>query len=368
MKTVAAVARTEKAPFSLEEVTLPEPEGADVLVRIAGVGICHTDLASRDGTLGAPFPSIFGHEGAGVVEKVGPLVTKLRPGDHVVLAPASDGTCRHCQTGNPMYCEHFTELNFQTEPRAEGASLSDGKTAALRYFGQSSFGHHALASERNAVKVPTDIPLHLLGPLGCGIQTGAGTVMNGLRPEAGQSIVILGTGAVGLAAIIGAAVCGCGDIIAVDRVDSRLEMARELGATHTINTSNVTDLGTAIMEIVPHGVDFIVDCAGVAGLLGAAILGLGKLGTVALVAVPPTSDRKLEVAWFPTLLQGQSVRGFVEGNSVPDIFIPRMIELYVQGRFPFDKIIKTYPFDQINRAVEDQLTGATIKAVLKAGD
>lgn len=364
MKTFAAVSRAEKQPFKVEEVVLPEPEGTDVLVRIAGVGICHTDLASRDGTLGAPFPSIFGHEGAGIVEKVGPLVSKLKPGDHVVLAPASDGTCRHCQSGNPMYCDHFNELNFQTDAHAVGARLSDDKSAALRYFGQSSFGHHALASERNAVKVPTNVPLHLLGPLGCGIQTGAGTVMNGLRPEAGSSIVILGTGAVGLAAILGAVVCGCADIIAVDRVDSRLEVARDLGATSTINTINLSDLGTAIMEIVPHGVDYIVDCAGNAGLLNAAILGLGKLGTVALVAVPPSVDRKLELSWFPTLLQGQSVRGFVEGNSIPDIFIPRMIELFQQGRFPFDKLIKTYPFADINKAVDDQLSGATIKAVL----
>ncbi|MBW9051063.1 NAD(P)-dependent alcohol dehydrogenase [Rhizobium mesosinicum] len=365
MKTVAAVSRQAKEPFSIEEIELPEPVGNEVLVQIRGVGICHTDLASRDGTLGAPFPAVFGHEGAGVVLRVGPAVTKLKKGDHVVLAPASDGTCKHCQSGQPMYCEHFTDLNFQTDPAERAAKLSDGTSAALRYFGQSSFAHYALASERNTVKVRNDVPLEILGPLGCGIQTGAGTVMNGLRPEPGSSIAILGGGAVGLAAVLGAVVSGCGTIAVVDRVASRLELARELGATNPINTSVTPDLGTELIAAAPGGFDYIVDCAGNAGLMTASLLALGKLGVLALVAVPPAVDRKLELPWFPTLLQGQSVRGFVEGNSIPDIFIPRMIDLFAQGRFPFDKLVTKYRFDQINEAVAHQLSGKTIKAVLQ---
>ncbi|MBO9708039.1 MAG: NAD(P)-dependent alcohol dehydrogenase [Caulobacter sp.] len=367
MKSLAAVVRTPKTPFVLETVDLPEPGPREVLVRVVGVGVCHTDLASRDGLLGAPFPAIFGHEGAGVVEAIGSAVTKLAVGDHVVLAPASDGTCHQCETGAPMYCDHFNALNFQTDPDGPRARLDDGAQAYLKYFGQSSFGQYALAGERNAVKVRKDVPLHLLGPLGCGIQTGAGTVMNGMRPRAGSTIMILGTGAVGLAALLGAVVCGCATIIAVDRVDSRLELARSLGATHGINTTGLTDLGAAVREIVPQGVDYIVDAAGAPGLIQAALAGLGRLGMLGLVAVPPTADRSLELPWFPMLLAGQSVRGFVEGDSVPDIFIPQMIELYRQGRFPFDRLIKAYPFDQINAAIADQLAGQTIKAVLEIG-
>jgi aryl-alcohol dehydrogenase len=367
VKTLAATVSSAKEPFVLEQADLPKLDTFDVLVRISGVGICHTDLASRDGLLGAPFPSIFGHEGAGIVDQVGPGVRKVAPGDHVVLAPATDGICNQCQTGAPMYCEHFNDLNFQLDKDGPRATLTGGRQAYLKYFGQSSFAQYALASERNAVKVRSDIDLRLLGPLGCGIQTGAGTVINGMRPHVGTSIAILGTGAVGLAAILGAAVCGCATVIAVDRVTSRLELAKSLGATHAINTSDVPDLAGAIREIAPRGVDYIVDSAGVPALITATMGALGRLGMLGLVAVPPTADRKIELPWFSMLLQGQSVQGFTEGNSVPDIFIPQMIELYRQGRFPFDKLIQVYPFEQINQAIEDQRSGKTIKAVLEMG-
>lgn len=367
MKTHAAVARTPKAEFSIEEIELPELGATDVLVRIIGVGVCHTDIASRDGLLGAPFPAIFGHEGSGVVEKVGAGVSKLKAGDHVVLAPNSDGTCHQCERGEPMYCDHFNELNFQTDPDGPAATLADGARAYLKYFGQSSFAHYAIASERNAIAVRKDVPLNILGPLGCGIQTGAGTVMNGMRPQDGASIAILGTGPVGMAAILGAVACGCATVIAVDRVPERLALAADIGATHGIDTTIQSDVGAAIREIAPEGVDFIVDSAGVQPLITSALGGLGRLGELGLVAVPPTADRILELPWFPMLLAGQRVRGYVEGNSIPDIFIPQMVELYRQGRFPFDKLIKTYRFDEINLAIEDQHKGTTIKAVLETG-
>jgi aryl-alcohol dehydrogenase len=364
MRTQAAIVRAAGAPFEIEEIELPELGSKDVLVRIAGVGICHTDLSSQAGKLGAPFPSIFGHEGSGVVEAVGSEVRKIAPGDHVVLGPASDGTCPCCQSGSPMYCEHGAELNFQTDPNGSTAALLKGGRAHLRYFGQSSFGHHALASERNAVKVRKDVPLALLGPLGCGIQTGAGTVMNGLRPQAGASLVVLGAGSVGLAAVLGAAVCGCALIIVVDRLESRLDFARTIGATHAINTSTAGDLTAAIGAILPRGADYIVDCAGVPQLIAESMRALGRLGTLGLVALPPAIDRKLELPWFSLLNAGQKAQGFAEGNSVPDIFIPQMIDLFRAGRFPFDKLIRTYPFAAINEAVADQLSGRAIKAVL----
>jgi len=365
MKALAAVVHAAKQAFTLEEVQLPEPGPRDVLVRIAGVGICHTDLASRDGLLGAPFPAIFGHEGAGVVERVGSEVRKVAAGDHVVLAPDSDGSCRLCQSGSPMYCERFNELNFQTNPQGPTARLAEGRGAYIKYFGQSSFAQYALAGERNTVRVRSDSPLSILGPLGCGIQTGAGTVMNGLRPQAGTSLAVIGTGAVGLAAVLGAAVCGCATIIAIDRVASRLELALSLGATHLINTGEVKDLAGAIRAIVPSGVDFIIDSAGVPALIEGTLGALARLGTLGLVAVPPTADRRLELPWFSMLLQGQRVQGYIEGNSIPDIFIPHMIDLHREGRFAFDRLVRRYPFEQIAEAIEDQRTGKTIKAVLE---
>jgi aryl-alcohol dehydrogenase len=368
MRCIAAVARAAKAPFVIEPIDVPEPAEDEVLVRIVGVGICATDLASRDGLLGAPFPSVFGHEGAGVVERVGRCITKVKPGDHVVLAPASDGVCEQCQCSAPMYCDRFNELNLQTPPDPRcTAPLANGGHAVLKYFGQSSFAHFALAGERNTVKVPNDVPLKILGPLGCGIQTGAGTVMNGMKPPPGSAIAVLGAGAVGLAAVLGAAVCGCSTIIVVDRVDSRMELARALGATHGINTEREHDLAKAIRAIAPRGANFIVDSAGAPALIEGALGGLAIRGTLRLVAVPPSVDRTLEVPWYSVLNRGQRVEGFVEGNSVPDVFIPQMIDLYTQRLFPFDQLISFYRFEEINKAVADLQHGKTIKAVLVTG-
>ena len=365
MKCLAAVVHAPKAPFVIEEIDLPGPADDEVVVRITAAGICHTDIASRDGLLGASFPSVFGHEGAGVVERVGNCVTRLKPGDHVVLAPASDGVCEQCQGGAPMYCERFNELNFQTGLNRRVATLARGGHAFVKYFGQSSFAQLALASERNAVKVRRDVPLKVLGPLGCSIQTGAGTVMNGLKPAPGSSIAILGAGAIGLAAVLGASVCGCATIIAVDRVDSRLEVAKALGATHGINSDNEPDIGKAIRATAARGVGFIVDSAGVPELIGATLSGLAIRGTLGLVAVPPSADLTLALPWPSLLEQGQKVQGFVEGNSIPDLFIPQLIELYTQWLFPFDQLISFYRFDDINDAVNDQRRGKAIKAVLE---
>lgn len=365
MKIKAAVAHGPTREFIVEQVELPALQPTEVLVRIVAVGICQTDLASRNGHLPAPFPAIFGHEGAGVVERVGAHVRKVSPGDHVVLAPDSDGTCEQCAAGEPTYCERFFELNFQAGPTVRTAKLANGRDVSIKYFGQSSFAHYSIASERSVVKVRKGLPLNLLGPLGCGIQTGAGTVMNGLRPQPGTSIAVLGTGAVGMAAILGAVVSGCATIIAVDRVDSRLELALQLGATHAINSTRDPDVGAAIRAAAPRGANYLVDSAGVDTLIGIALTGLSTRGTLALVATPPSQQKKLDLPWANTLLQGQSVRGFIEGNSIPDIFIPRLIELHTQGRFPFDKLVRFYPFDDINRAVEDARSGVTIKPILE---
>jgi aryl-alcohol dehydrogenase len=365
MKTAAAVAHGLRTPFVVEDIELPDLQDTEVLIRIVAVGVCHTDLASLDGQLPAPFPAIFGHEGAGVVERVGDRVRKVIPGDHVVLAPDSDGTCEQCPAGAPTYCERFLELNFQAGTNGRTAALADGRRASIKYFGQSSFAHHAVVSERSVVTVRKDLPLKLLGPPGCGIQTGAGTVMNGLRPQRGSSMAIRRAGAVGLAAILGAVVSGCAKIIAVDRNDTKLELAKRLGATDTINTKQVPGLGSSIRSVVPRGVNFLVDAAGVDALIGTALTSLAKRGTLGLEAVPPSAEKKVDVPWASVLVQGQTVRGFMEGNSIPDIFIPQMLDLYAEGRFPFDNFVRLYPFADINRAVEDQRDGIAIKPILE---
>ncbi|MBR0911568.1 NAD(P)-dependent alcohol dehydrogenase [Bradyrhizobium japonicum] len=362
MKITAAVMREKSGHFSLEEVELDDPRDDEVLVRIVSSGVCHTDTLPRDQVVPAPFPAVYGHEGAGVVVKVGGRVSKLKPGDHVVLSCNFCGSCDTCITGNPMYCRHFFKANF-------GFARMDGSSTMLRceevvhgaFFGQSSFATYALGTERSVVKIPSDVPLELMGPLGCGIQTGAGAVINSLHPKAGDSIAIYGAGSVGLSALLGAVVAGCAIRISVDPNEERLRVARELGATHVINPRETNPI-QAIQDITGGGSDFSLEASGNLTALRQAVDSIKILGECGMIGAPPFGSEISLDAWG--LLLGRKVRGICEGDSVPDLFIPKLVELYKQGRFPFDKLVKFYPFDQINQAVEDSEKGRTIKAVL----
>lgn len=368
MKIKAAVVWEKSGPFKVEEVDLDEPRDHEVLVRIAGAGVCHTDLGARDGHLPIPPPpSVFGHEGAGIVEKVGKQVKKVHPGDHVILTWDSCGGCASCKLGYDPYCEEFFPLNFNcTRPDGTKTLRKGNESIYGSFFNQSSFANFALAGERNIVKVSRDIPLEILGPMGCGIRTGAGAVMISLHPMPGSSIAVFGVGPVGMSAILAAIVCGCTTIIAVDINADRLEMAKKFGATHAIN-SNSVDPVSAIMEITGAGADYTLECVGNPKVLRQAVDSLprggprcGVCGLLGVVA--PGTEVPLDME---KLLNGRTVKGILAGDSVPDLFIPRLLELYRQGRFPFDKMIKMYPFDDINRAVEDMEKGKVIKPVLR---
>ncbi len=239
MEIKAAVARGAGQPFTLETAALDQPVGDEVLVRIVGVGLCHTDLVARDQTVPYPLPAVLGHEGAGIVERTGPLVRKVAPGDHVVLTFASCGQCPACEAGRPAYCGEFAMRNFGGTRATGGATLRghDGSDLCGCFFGQSSFASHAIASERNVVKIAADVPLDIMGPLGCSIQTGAGAVLNALQPPTGSSIAIFGAGPVGMAALLAARVAGCDRIIVVDLKQARLDLALELGATDVLNAA-----------------------------------------------------------------------------------------------------------------------------------
>lgn len=225
--------------LGIEEITLEEPRSDEVLVRIVASGICHSDLAAINGDLPISRPVILGHEGSGIVERVGSDVASVRPGDPVVLSFASCGACRACRTGHPVYCARSAAMNL-SGTRADGSTAYRGadrraETIFGHFVGQSSFAHHALVHESAVVKVGADVELAVAAPLGCGIQTGAGSVMNVLRPAYGSSLAVTGTGSVGLSAVMAAKVVGCEVIIAVDVNDARLELAGRLGATHTLN-------------------------------------------------------------------------------------------------------------------------------------
>jgi aryl-alcohol dehydrogenase len=359
----AAVVRTKGGPWSLETLELDEPRDDEVLVRIKAVGICHTDLSIRDQYLPLRLPIVLGHEGAGVVERVGARVKELTPGDHVVLAPLCCGSCGNCQSGLQVYCEQFLPLNIGLRRPDGSATLraAEGKMHGA-FFGQSSFATHALANERNAIKAPRDVPLEMLGPLGCGIQAGAGTILNALRPKAGASLAVFGAGSVGLSAIMAARLVGCTTIIAVDVKENRLQLARELGATHAINNAS-GDVVDQIKQLTAgRGVDYSLDATAVPAVIRQAF---DCLATPGVCAVLGLARHGTEVSFdINSLGNGRTVRGVTEGESVPKVFIPALIELWRQGRFPFDRLIRTYDFADINQAAADIASGETLKPVL----
>ncbi len=359
----AAVVRERSGPFVIEDVELDEPREDEVLVRIVGSGICHTDLMGRDQHLPVALPAVFGHEGSGVVERVGTRVKKVAPGDHVVLSFVSCGSCPACLKGFPTHCSTYFERNMGGS-RFDGSPTmrKDGETIHANFVGQSSFASHSLAFERNAVKVRPDVPIEILGPVACAVQTGAGAVMNTLRPEVGSALAVFGTGSVGLNAILAAAVCDCTTIIAVDVNADRLRLAGEIGATHTINPSQA-DPVQEIRRITGSGVNYSLECTGIPEVLRSAVDVLAMGGMCGMIGVaPPGVEARLEMR---QMLDGRTIVGIIAGDSVADVFIPQLIELYVRGRLPFDRMVKFYPFDQINEAVEDAEKGKTLKAVLR---
>lgn len=364
----AAVVRQKGGPFEIETVDIAPPRHDEVLVRVVATGMCHTDMVARDQIYPVPQPVILGHEGAGVVESVGENVTKVQKGDHVVLSFLSCSTCAPCHKGHPAYCENFNDYNFAGARPDDGshALYGDDQTPLNdRFFGQSSFAAYALANERNVVKVRTDVALELLGPLGCGIQTGSGTVLNALKVTPGASFAAFGAGAVGLSAVMAAAAAGATTIFAVDIVPSRLDLALQLGATHVVNSAEV-DPVEAIRKVTGKGVDYAMDSTGITSVIRTAVLALRQTGAAAVVgASKPGAVLDLDIN--DLMQSSKSIRGVVEGDSVPDIFIPKLIDLYLACRFPFDRLIRFYDFDQINEAAADSEKGVTLKPVVRIG-
>ena len=360
-----AVIREKGGPFVLEQASINSVRDDEVRVRMVATGMCHTDMVARDQIYPVPQPIVLGHEGAGVVEDVGCAVSKVVPGDHVVLTFLSCGQCRACQEGAPASCERLNALNFSGHRHDGSHALehASGQELHDRFFGQSSFGQYAVANERNVVKVRKDAPLELLGPLGCGIQTGAGAAINALKVRPGDSFAAFGGGAVGLSAVLGARVAGASTIFAIDVVPSRLQLALELGATHAIN-SREQDPVEEIRRITGDGVDCALDSTGIPAVVRSAVSTLRPRGRCSIVGAyrPGT---QLELDANDVMQNCKHVFGTVEGDSVPDFFIPRLVDLYMQGRFPFDRLVRFYDFDQINQAAEDSEKGITLKPIIR---
>lgn len=363
MKVRAAVAHEGRGEFSLEDLELTGPGPEEILVRMAGCGLCHTDVKARDGAMGVPRPAVLGHEGAGIVEWVGERAGKVQVGDPVVLTYDSCGACYGCRGGNPAYCAETASLNFTDTRCGQPGTFHNGSELVHgHFFGQSSFATHAVARPRNTIPVRRDAPLEILGVLGCGVQTGAGAVMNALRLERGGTIAIFGAGPVGLSAVLGAAECGCREIVAVDILASRLEVAKKLGATRVLLARPGARTGEEIRDLTSGGVKCALDTTGQPEGGRQALASLAARGRLGFVTIPPGG---LQLDMQMVMLRGLSVRGIVQGDSVPDEFIPRLIDLHHAGRFPFDRFITRYDFARINEAVSDQAAGTVVKPVFR---
>jgi aryl-alcohol dehydrogenase len=360
----AAVAREAAAPLAMETLALDAPRAGEVLVRMVAVGVCHSDIAARDLSLPVKMPVVLGHEGAGIVERVGEGVERLAVGDKVVLTVGHCGTCTNCRRGDVAYCENGMAINYGgTRPDGSATLCCDGHPVGGCFFAQSAFATYALATERNAVRVHPDADLAMAAPLGCGVQTGAGAVLRALAAQAARALIVFGAGSVGLSAVMGARIAGCDPIIVVEPVAARRDLARELGATHAIDPA-AGDIAGAVRAIVPRGVDYVVETTAVPAVVEAAFASLASHGQMALLGVPKNPATMLTTSMLGFLASGVTLKAVIEGDTEPHSFIPELLAHYEAGHLPLDRIIRTYPFDQINRAIDDQLAGAVVKPVL----
>lgn len=363
----ALVVEEKDAAFEAQDLDLEEPERGEALVRVVASGVCHTDQITRHGEMPMPFPAVLGHEGAGIVERVGEGVTQVARGDKVIIGWPSCGECRNCLDGQPRYCLRTGEAlvsgrRFKGEKRGTSAYSRKGQLINGHFFGQSSFATYSITTTDALVKVPGDTPVELLGPLACGLGTGAGAVLNEARPRLGDSVLIAGVGAVGLAAIMAARNSGVTRIIAVDVHENRLELAQEFGATHVIN-SRSKDLVEETRRITGSTVDFAFDCTGVIPVIEQLAETVGMLGTLVLIGGAPASARfsldHLRTLW------GKRVIGVLGGGGRSGQLIPALVELYQQGRFPFDRLVRYYELGEIEQALADSKSGEVIKPILR---
>jgi aryl-alcohol dehydrogenase len=365
MKITAAITEAEGSPFTLAELELGDLQDDEVMVDVSAAGICHTDLICRDQWIPVPLPAVLGHEGAGVVRAVGAAVTKVAVGERVGMTFDSCGVCPCCRSGKPSYCHHFFEHNFAASRPADGTTVLSrgGEVVHSHFFGQSSFATAAVARERNVVSIESHIPLDIAAPFGCGIQTGAGAVLNTLRVPAGASLAVFGTGAVGISAVLAAVIAGASTIIGIDLNPRRLELARELGATHVIDAGSM-DAVEEIMRVTGHGVDFSLDTTGVPAVVRSCVDCLAALGTAGIIGGSRLGT-EIHLDVNAILTGGRIVRGVVEGDSVPELFLPTLIRFWEQGRFPVERLMAFYDFDAIEEAAQDAEAGRTIKPVLR---
>lgn len=365
MRMKAAVVHEVNGPYIIEEVELAKPRSDEVLVKIAASGVCHTDVAAQKGDFGDIFPIVLGHEGSGTVVEAGADVQGFQAGDKVAMSFSWCGECPACLSGRPWGCYRLYDVNFTGNGFHGDTPLSQDGQRVSSFFGQSSFAEYAVVHKNNLVRVPDTMDLRAAAPIGCGIQTGAGSVLNYLKPMPGSGIVISGCGGVGMSALMAAKLCGCDPIIAVDVVDSRLELALELGAHYAVHGQK-SDPVKSVGEITGgKGVEYAVECSGIGKCVRAAVNCTSPFGVTAVCGA--AYDLQINFHEEVTAMH-RTLTGIIEGHSNPQLFIPQLISHYEKGLFPIDKLLHFYDFQDIGQAVEDSVQGAVLKPVLVMGD
>src|SRR6185312_9564962 len=367
MKTKAAVLRAVGQPFEITELELDEPKAGEVLIRYVAAGLCHSDEHLRHGDIVPRFPVVGGHEGAGVIEKVGPGVTRLQPGDHVICSflPVC-GHCRWCSTGKSNLCDM-------------GATILDGMLTDGTYrfhddegndYGGmcmlGTFSERSVISENSAVKVDPDLPLDKVVLIGCGVPTGWGSAVHAAATEPGDTIVIYGIGGIGINSVQGAALAGARNVIAVDPLPNKREAAEELGATHSCETAEqAQELITELTRGV--GADKAIVTVGVvtSEVVTSAFNAIRKGGTVVVTGLADPTKTTIELPGAILTLFEKRVQGSLFGSGDPFHDIPRMVELYQAGDLKLDELITTtYTLDKINQGYQDLLDGKNVRGVI----
>jgi Zn-dependent alcohol dehydrogenase len=367
MKTRAAVLEQLNTPLVIEEVDLDEPKDGEVLVKMIATGVCHTDLHCIKGDLAAPLPVVLGHEGAGIVEKVGAHVTTVQPGDKVVVTVAPYcGKCPACMMGVPTSCETIPQTAMLMGTMGDGTKRLKRKNGdELNHFmAQSSFAEYAVVEESAAVKVRDDAPLDVACLLGCGATTGIGAVINKARVKAGSSVAVFGCGGVGLATIMAARLVGAQPIVAVDVLDSKLQMARELGATLLVNASKEDPVMKIATECA-GGVDYSFEVIGNPDVITQAFHSVYPRpgGMAVVLGLAPIGSTFSIEAW--RFMRELVITGCTAGSVRPKIDIPRYVDLMMAGDLPLQKLVSArYPLDQINKAIDHTLEGKVIRGVI----
>ncbi|AVZ39246.1 MULTISPECIES: S-(hydroxymethyl)mycothiol dehydrogenase [unclassified Dietzia] len=351
------IARSKGADVELVDVVVPDPGPNDVVVRVQACGVCHTDLAYRDGGINDEYPFLLGHEAAGIVETVGDRVTHVAEGDFVVLNwRAVCGECRACKRGQQQYC-------FATHNASRKMALTDG-TELTPALGIGAFIDKTLVHEGQCTKVDPAADPAVAGLLGCGVMAGLGAAVNTGNVTRGQSVAVIGCGGVGIAAVVGARLAGASTIVAVDIDDTKLEWARDFGATHVVNSTGV-DPVAAIQELTGGvGADVVIDAVGRPETYEQAFYARDLAGTVVLVGVP-TPEMRLEMPLLDFFGRGGSLKSSWYGDCLPERDFPMLVDLHLQGRLPLEKFVsERIGLDAVESAFGAMKSGSVLRSVV----